>query len=163
MAYVPYYFLPTGACIGVVDQDDGAIIPKPTPGEPLHPRWQKFLVWDEEQPLPLDLNDLLLVVPKKRRSLLAIRADLVALSGAQKTAVWADITSGSPPKWSLDDGINAGAIAVLTLLGASGTLSAADVLEAKLRGVAMYCQDKPNYLVSPAFDPTISIPGDEPA
>lgn len=73
---------------------------------------------------------------------------------------WSDITSGSPPKWSTDSGPNAAAIAVLTLLGASAALSAADVLEAKLRGVAMYCADNPAYLVNPVFDPTINIAGD---
>lgn len=92
-------------------------------------------------------------------SLLALTTSLNALSATQKNAIWADVTSGNPPKWSKDVGANAAAIAVLQLLTTSGTLNAADILAAKIRGVAMYVQDNPNYLVNPAFDPSINVPG----
>lgn len=145
-------------CIGVV-RDDGANIPRNI----LNRDWRAFLDWNSQQAIPLDLSDLPPPVIKISRTLIAIRADLASLTNTQKNNIWTDITSGSPPKWSTDAGSNAAALAVLTLLGASSTLSAADVLEAKLRGVAMYCQDNPTYLVNPSFDPTINVPGDQVA
>ena len=97
--------------------------------------------------------------PPAKRTLLAIVADLNALTGAQKNAVWTDITSGSPPKWSTDAGPNAAAIAVLHAVATMTGLSNADLLIVKIRGVAMYVQDNPGYLVNPAFDPSINVPG----
>jgi hypothetical protein len=157
MNFVQQHSQPFGKFIGVL-RDDGAFLPQSVGNRD----WQEFLAWNALQLLPLDLSDVPSTA-RKPRLLLDIRADIVALSTGQKTAVWADITSGSPPKWASDGGRNAAAIAVLTLLGSSGTLSAADVREAKIRGVAMYCQDVPTYLVNPVFDPTINIPGDQPA
>lgn len=101
------------------------------------------------------------IVPRVRRLLLDIITDINALSTAQKNLIWTDITSGAPPKWELDAGPNAAAIAVLQWAATSG-VSAADILSAKIRGVAMYCADNPKYLVNPAFAPTINIPGDQP-
>jgi hypothetical protein len=93
-----------------------------------------------------------------KRSLLAIRADIVALTNAQKTAIWTALTTGSPPRWSTDVGPNAAALAVIQMLGSSGSLSAADVLEAKIRAATFYAQDNPAFLVHPSFDPTINVP-----
>jgi hypothetical protein len=99
------------------------------------------------------------------RTMLAVRNDLAALTAAQKNAVWADLNSGTPPKWSTDAGPNAAALGAYQLIGSSATLSAADVLEAKLRGVAAYCLDNPLYLVNPTFagGAGINVPGDQPA
>jgi hypothetical protein len=63
--------------------------------------------------------------------------------------------------WSQDAGPNAAALATIQMLGASVTLSAADVLEAKIRAAAFYVQDNPLWLVNPVFSVTINIPGDE--
>lgn len=89
-----------------------------------------------------------------------IISDLNALTSAQKTAVWNDLTSGSPAKWELNNGFNASAIAVLKFVVSLASLSAADVVAAKIFGVAMYCQDNPVYLVHPAFDSSINVPGE---
>lgn len=100
------------------------------------------------------------LTPKVRRSLLDIITDLNALAPTQKNNVWNDLTIGPPAnKWQSDSGINAAAIAVLQFLATTGTLNATDLLNAKIRGVAMYVQDNPGYLVRPAFDLTINIPG----
>jgi hypothetical protein len=93
------------------------------------------------------------------RSLLDIITDLNALTALQKTAVWNDINSGSPPKWALDVGPNAAAIAVLQLFATMGVFSTAQMTDIKIRGVALYVSDNPLYLVHPAFDATIFIPG----
>lgn len=98
---------------------------------------------------------------RRKRPLLDIITALNALAGTQKTNVWSDITSGSPPKWATDAGPNAAAIAVMQFVATTSTLNATDILNAKIRGVAMYCQDNPTYLVAPAFDPTINVPGDQ--
>lgn len=99
---------------------------------------------------------------RRPRTLLAIRADLLALSASQRAAVWAAFTSGSPPLFATDAGPNAAAVYCLWVLGKSGSLPAADVNEARVGAVAMYAQDNPGWLVNPAFDPSISVPGDEP-
>jgi hypothetical protein len=96
---------------------------------------------------------------KSKRTLLEIGADLNALPGAQKNAIWANFTSGSPQLWMTDDGPNTAAIACLHLMATEAGLSAAGILAAKLRAVAMFVQDNPRYLVNPAFDPIINIPG----
>lgn len=97
------------------------------------------------------------------RTLFAIRADLNALSAGQKTAVWSDLSGGSPPKWALDAGRNAAAIAAIEWAATvPAGITAAERTEARLRLAAMYVQDNPAYLVNPAFDPTINVPGDEP-
>jgi hypothetical protein len=101
------------------------------------------------------------VAARVPRTLYAIRADLVALSTANKNAVWAALIAGTPPLWATASGPNAAALAAIQLFGASATLSAADVLEAKLRAAAMYAQDQPNWLVNPAFAPTVNVPGDQ--
>lgn len=101
--------------------------------------------------------------PRKLRTLFAIRADLNALTAARKTAVWNDINSGSPPKWALDVGVNAGAISAIEWGATTAGGTVAVQTEARLRLVAMFCQDNPRYLVNPAFDSSINIAGDEVA
>lgn len=101
--------------------------------------------------------------PRRPRPLFAIRADLNALTNGQKTAVWADLSGGTPPKWALDAGRNAAAIAAIEWAATvPAGITTAERTEARLRLAAMYCQDNPKYLVAPAFDNTINIAGDEP-
>lgn len=116
--------------------------------------------WVSRGGVPMPDSANVTFLKRRLRSLLSLIADLNALSASKKNAIWTDISSGSPPKWSTDTGPNAAAIAVLQLLATSG-LSAADVLTAKVRGVAMYVQDNPKYLVNPSFDTSINVPGDE--
>jgi hypothetical protein len=49
------------------------------------------------------------------RGLLAIYNDLNALSTAQKNAIWADFTGGTPAKWSTDLGPHADAVSALSI------------------------------------------------
>lgn len=103
------------------------------------------------------------VVPSHKRTIYSIRASLNALSAAQKNAVWSDLSSGTPPKWALDAGPNAAAIAAIEWAATvPAGVTATEKTEARLRLAAMYCQDNPKYLVNPAFDPTINIDGTEP-
>ncbi len=97
-----------------------------------------------------------------QRSLLAIYTDLQALSGAQKTAIWADFISGAPPKWSLDDGPLAGTVMACSIAAIDLTgLPVAVQTAARMKMVAAYVVDRPLYLVAPSFDGTIDIPGYE--
>lgn len=91
----------------------------------------------------------------------AIFAALSALTGPQKTAVWADLTGGSPAKWTSDRGPNAAAILMCVGITVSlaGAMTAAQLTDMKVRAVAAYVLDNPLYLVNPAFDPTINVPG----
>lgn len=94
-----------------------------------------------------------------KRTLFAIYTDLTALTSAQKTAVWANITTGSPPKWALTEGADAGTVMALSVPAIDLTLSAADQLKARMKLVAAYIRDTPKYLKNPAFDATINILG----
>lgn len=95
------------------------------------------------------------------KTLLAIYTELAALSTARKNAVWADFTSGSPPKWSLDDGPFAPPVAALSVpaidMHTSTAFTAAEQTAARLKMVAVYLMDNPLYLKNPAFDATINV------
>jgi hypothetical protein len=84
----------------------------------------------------------------------------VALTPLQKTNVWNDLSSGSPPKYLTDAGSEAGALAVLDWAVRFAGFSAAAVLDAKIRATAIYVRDQPSYLVHPTFDPTINVSGE---
>ncbi len=100
---------------------------------------------------------------RKPRTLWAVYQDLLALTGAQKTNVWADLTSGSPAKITLDKGPHADIAFVLHWAATNTSLPAAAIVDAKVRAAAAYVVDNPKYLVIPAFDVTINIAGDQPA
>lgn len=102
-----------------------------------------------------------LVQPRKPRKLIDIRSDLLALTGSQKTNIWNNFTSGSPPLWATDFGPNFADIFILQLFGSSTGISPVDSSEAKIRTLAFYCQNNPTYLVNPSFDPSINVPGDQ--
>lgn len=101
--------------------------------------------------------------PRRARTLFAIRSDLNGLTNPQKLTVWSDLSSGSPPKWATDAGPNAAAIAAIEWAATvPAGVTVAEKTEARLRLVSMYVQDNPDYLVHPAFDGDINVPGDEP-
>jgi hypothetical protein len=85
---------------------------------------------------------------------------LAALTATQKTNVWTDLTSGSPAKWTTNEGQNAGAIglAVGIVVDLAGAMTAAQLTDMKLRAVACYVYDNPRYLVNPPFDASINVP-----
>lgn len=95
------------------------------------------------------------------RTLLAIYQDLNALSGATKTAVWTDFVSGSPPKWSLNDGPHADAVAAASGLAidfpVGGNWTTALQTAARMKMVAIYLLDRPRYLAAPAFAPAVTV------
>ena len=93
------------------------------------------------------------------RTLFDLVTALNALTAAQKTNVSADLFGGSPPKFALDAGPNAGALLAIYYSTQTATLSTADKNTAKLYAAALYAQDNPAYLITPAFDPTINVPG----
>lgn len=90
---------------------------------------------------------------RRKRFLNSILADITALSGPKQTAVWNDLNSGNPAKWrtlSSDQAVWVKASQATTTL-----------LEKQV-AVAFFVRENVKYLVNPAFDPSINIPGDEP-
>lgn len=145
----------TGRVIGVV-RDGSAAIPR----DAGNIDWQEFLTWNAEQQPPLSLADQAptLRVP---RPLLAIEADILALTPqAKRDAIFADLF-GASQKWATNLGVNRSAMFLIYLLVKQGGISATNLAMFKAGGAALYCQDVPNYLVNPTFNPTINIPGDQ--
>lgn len=101
------------------------------------------------------------VTERRIRTLLAIYNDINALSGAQKTAIWTDLMSGSPPKLSQNIGAAADAMFLIWRMTANVSMPAATIADMKLTAATMYVRDNPTYLVAPTFDNTINVPGDE--
>jgi hypothetical protein len=101
------------------------------------------------------------VARRAPRSLFNIRADLLALTAAQKANVNTDLFGGSPAKWTQDAGANAATLYAIWCSSQVSGLSAADATTLKLAATACYVQDNPKYLVNPAFDPSINVPGDQ--
>ena len=100
--------------------------------------------------------------PRIPRPLYAIYNDLVALTTTQQANIWADISSGTIPKYLLDAGPNTAALVVLDWAVRSSGATGAALTAAKFRAVALYVQDNPTYLVTPTFDATINVAGDMP-
>lgn len=93
------------------------------------------------------------------RALYQIYNDLAALTTTQQGNAWTDLSSGTPAKYLLDAGPNAAAIAVMDWVVKKSGAAGAALTDARLRIAAMYVQDNASYLVTPAFDPTINVPG----
>lgn len=106
------------------------------------------------QPVTINPTD-----KRRARLLRLVLADLNALSAAQKTNIWNDFISGTPSKWQMDAGPRSTDVFTAALIGthASGGLQQ----QMRLLAVAAYVLDNPAYLVNPAFDATINVPGDE--
>lgn len=106
--------------------------------------------------------------PRKIRPLWAIRADVAALSPGQFQNVWNDLSApvAGPPaiprKYLTDYGDNAGSIFVFDWALYTSGPTAAEKRSGQISLTAMYVQDNPSYLIHPVFDPSITIPGDEP-
>jgi hypothetical protein len=91
--------------------------------------------------------------PRRKRTLLVILTAIKALSSPKQTAVWNDVLSGTPPKWQTMSSDQA-----VWVTAALATTTATQ----KQVAVAFFVRENVNYLVNPAFDPTINVPGDEP-
>lgn len=138
----------------VIRDSDGATIPQ----EASNADFRAFLGWNAAQTVPLDYT-----TPgakaRKPRTLLAIHADVMALSKPQLDAVWADLSSGTPEKHLKNSGPNTPTIFALHCVGKIG--SAPDT-HTQVGIIVFFVADNPAYLVNPAFDPTINIDGSEP-
>ena len=109
-------------------------------------------------------------VAMQPRRLSDIYKDIAALTSTQWQKVWTDISApvGTPPtgvprKYLSDYGVNAGPIFAMDWSVYASGASGNALLAGQKQLTAMYCQDNYYYLVSPAFDPTINVPGNEPA
>ncbi len=147
----------TGQPVGLITSDGASV-----PIDSRNADFRTFLAWNAAQQVPLDYST---PGPKSRvsRSMLAIVTDLNALSGANQTAIWNAFNAGNPPLWSTDTGLQAPALSAHQLIGSSTVIESAIALAAKFRAVACYCIDNPKWLVSPAFAPSVNVPGDQPA
>lgn len=97
-----------------------------------------------------------------QRTLLAIYNDLQALTGTQQANVWADFTSGSPPRWATDSSPVAGSVMACSIPAIDLTGLAVTVqTKARMKMVAAYVVGNPLYLINPSFDPSINVPGYE--
>ena len=99
-----------------------------------------------------------------KRLIFDIFNDLGNLTATQKTNIWNDLDTGSPPKWARDEGINAADNHIIwmlaTQLGAVQTATDKNLCRQML--IAIYVQDNPRYLEHPSFDTSINIPGYNP-
>lgn len=136
-----------------LQRDDGACIP-------LDPRNADFRRAIEEHP-ELDYTTPIASTEKRTRLFRDIRADLVALTAQQKSNIWTAFTAGNPPLYQTDKGVNAGLLAIGQFLGQVASFSGAEQQEFRLRAIVLYVMDNTTWLVTPAFDNTINVPGDE--
>jgi hypothetical protein len=103
----------------------------------------------------------------KPRRLADIYKDLQALTAAQHTNVWNDLSAAVPGdvprKYLADPGPNAASIFVMDWNVYQSGATGAKLTAAQKDLIAMYVQDNPFYLKNPAFDSSINIDGWEPA
>jgi len=100
---------------------------------------------------------------RQSRLLYDIWVDFDKLTGAQKQAVLTDLTGGSPPKWRLNRGPNAGSMLSIWVTSQTTVMPTPDKNLCKQALAVLYTQDNPYYLLNPTFDPTINVSALEPA
>jgi hypothetical protein len=108
------------------------------------------------------------LLPRAPRQPLAVYADLLALTPQQQANVWTDLSSNvvvgtlTVKKYLTDVGPNFSGIAALDwALSDSGATGLA-LTHARMRIAMVFVIDNPTYLVTPAFDPTITLWGAAP-
>lgn len=153
---------PTGRPTGIL-ADSGATIPLDRGNS----AFQQFLAWNAQQQPPLDYTTPGPRTIRVARTVLAIYNDLVALSGPQKTNIWNYLTGVSPvasPSPLTQDN-RAGGLTVFALwrrvVNETG-LTAAQIVDIKTQAAAIYAYDFPSAFVTPTWDATINIAGDQP-
>src|SRR5262245_42449265 len=102
----------------------------------------------------------------KLRPLSDIYQDLQALTAAQHTNAWNDISAPvpgvAPRKYLTDTGPNAAALFVMDYTVYVTAPTGVKLTAAQKNILAQYCQDNVTYLVNPPFDPSINVPGAVP-
>jgi len=100
------------------------------------------------------------------RLLADIYQGLQALTTTQHANAWNDVsaaTAAVPRKYLGDPGGNAASIFTLDWIIYVQKPTAAQLTAAQKNLLAQYVQDNPAYLIGPAFDTTINVPGWQPA
>jgi hypothetical protein len=144
-------------------------VSRASPGGPVTGLFANLQPGTAEEYLPEshpDVQAFLTATRRRPRPLWSIRADIQALTAAQFSNVWADLSAAvpgeAPRKYLTDYGANVAGIFVFDWgLYVTGP-TAAQVKAGQISLAAMYTQDNPKYLVNPPFDPSIDVPGDEP-
>jgi hypothetical protein len=85
--------------------------------------------------------------------------DVQALDKKQQEAIWADLSAGDPPRVFGGGTHSRGGIAALHWAATQSPGTGGPQASARAYLIALYCQDHRDYLVRPAFDPTINVPG----
>jgi hypothetical protein len=99
------------------------------------------------------------------RTLNEIYQDLQALTTAQHGNAWTDISApygGAPRKYLTDTGLNAAPLFVMDWIIFVSRPTGAQLTAGQQNILAQYVQDNLMYLVNPAFDSTINVPGAVP-
>jgi hypothetical protein len=95
-------------------------------------------------------------------SLSSLYQSVAALSQTQRNNIWADLSAPATPtprKYLTDYGTNASAIFTMDYLLYVVGGTAAQVDSGRNDIISFWTQDNPQYLINPAFDPSISVPG----
>lgn len=164
MIYVQAYNPNTGRFLGVNRTDDSGITSF-VPQDTANSDWNAFLAWNAAQQPPLSLADIA-PTARKPRNPLAVYQDLLALTAQQQANVWADlsalVTVGTltVKKYLTDAGPSYAGIAALDWAANDAGATGVALTRARMRVAMIYVIDNPVYLVHPAFDATINIPGD---
>lgn len=100
--------------------------------------------------------------PRRPRDLKDIVADLDALTVQQKGSIWTYISGGTPVRWKQS---NRGDVwTCLRISENFVSLTAGEKTALRIQAVAIYVREEfPDFLINPSFDPTINVPGWEPA
>lgn len=134
----------------------GATIPPDTGNS----AYRQYLEWVAAGGVP-DVNQA--AAARIARQIQAIVSDLAALTSTQQSEIWSQFTSGTPPLWQTDAGPLANLLQAWIGTALDLGLPGAALVKAKARAVAIYTVDNPAWLVNPAWDATINVPGDQPA
>lgn len=104
------------------------------------------------------------ITAMRPRPLWSIYDDVKALTVSQQQAIRADLSASQYQKVrALRPPLDGPSLALHWSFANIASATAAEKQDAMNRLAAMVAQQTPSYLMSPPFDPTISIPGDEPA
>jgi len=96
------------------------------------------------------------------RPLWDIKTQLQQLPYDQLQSIFDDLWQGQPPKLLQAESIHMPGMFALYCVWQFTNTGAVDADSARIYGTAMYAQDNPIYLINPAFNPIIDVPGWQP-